>query len=443
MSATAALWLAILVVTAAMSITRPAWAIALYMATFFAAPQNWWWGDEVPSVRYALMAGCVLIGSVFLNRPAPEERHRLTITHVAALLMMVNATFVHFALATRPNISVGNYVELLKFALLFLLLWQAMRTRDDFRLALLAIAIGAGYIGYEVTINERGYFAGGRLEGVGAPGADSANSLACLLLALLPATGSLLVASRWYHKAAAVFSAPLALNVIILCNSRGAFLGLIGAGAGFLLVARGATRKRAMQTLALGSVVLFLLLGDPDIMNRFATTFVGSEERDQSAASRLEFWQAGWAMLQDYPLGAGGGAFKYVHGGKYLAEVGVDEERSLHNGYLTEATSWGIQGLAIQLLMLATAGLAAYRTSDRCRVSGDTNGALVGICLVASLIGFLIHSMFGSFLGNEWGYWLVALLVRYSELWDPTPVAPPALVPVESMAPAATSPVPA
>jgi hypothetical protein len=27
--------------------------------------------------------------------------------------------------------------------------------------------------------------------------------------------------------------------------------------------------------------------------------------------------------------------------------------------------------------------------------------------------------MFGSFLNNEWGYWVVALLVRYAELHNP------------------------
>lgn len=340
MSATALLWLATLAVTAAMSVTRPAWAVALYMATFFAAPQNWWWGDEVPSFRYALAAGVVLIISVFINRPDPRSGHKLTFVHGAAILMMVNATFVHFFLASKPSISIGNYVEILKYVLLIFLMWQAVRTKDDLRLVLVAIALGAGYIGYEVTINERGYFAGGRLEGVGAPGADSANSLACLLLANLPLTSSLLVNSRLYHKAVVAFSAPLALNVILLCNSRGAFLGLIGAGLAFPLIARGGTRKRALQTMALGGLALFFLLGDPQIMERFSSTFVGSEDRDRSAASRLEFWQAGLAMLKDYPLGDGGGAFKYVQGGKYLRDIGVEEDRSLHNGYLTEATSW-------------------------------------------------------------------------------------------------------
>ncbi|BCS33201.1 hypothetical protein TBR22_A24280 [Luteitalea sp. TBR-22] len=419
MSATAALWFLILGLTGLMSIARPTWAIALYMATFFAAPQNWWWGDEVPNLRYALVAGFVLIVTVVLNRPQPREGHRFTFSHAAALLMTVNATFVHFFLAPKPAISVGNYSELLKYVLLVFLMWQAIRDKRDLRLAIMAIAFGAAYIGYEVTINDRGYFSGGRLEGVGAPGADSANSLACLLLTTLPLTGSLFVDSRLFHKLTVLFSAPLSLNVVLLCNSRGGFLGLIGAAASFPLLARGASRKRALQTLALGSIALFFLLGNPKIFDRFMTTFVGSEDRDQSAASRLEFWGAGLAMLQDYPLGAGGGAFKYVLGGRYLRDVGVEEDRSLHNGYLTEATSWGVQGLALHLTMILGAAVLAYRTSNKARLAGNPDGALTGVCFVVATAGYLIHCMFGSFLGNEWGFWLVALLLRYSELYDP------------------------
>lgn len=71
------------------------------------------------------------------------------------------------------------------------------------------------------------------------------------------------------------------------------------------------------------------------------------------------------------------------------------------------------------MVMLVGAILAAYRTSNRCRMAGEINDALIGICMVVSMIGFMIHCMFGAFLGNEWGFWLVALLLRYSELYDP------------------------
>jgi hypothetical protein len=66
---------------------------------------------------------------------------------------------------------------------------------------MLAIALGAAYIGYEVTINDRGDFNGGsRFEGVGHRAPTLPNSLACLMLATLPLTGSLFVDSRWSHN---------------------------------------------------------------------------------------------------------------------------------------------------------------------------------------------------------------------------------------------------
>jgi O-antigen ligase len=175
--------------------------------------------------------------------------------------------------------------------------------------------------------------------------------------------------------------------------------------------------------------VLFFLLGDPDIMNRFVTTFTGSEERDTSAASRLTFWQAGFQMLSDYPLGAGGGAFKFALGSRYLsALVGVEDadSRSLHNGFMTEATDWGIQGFLLKMFAFGVALSIAYRTAEKCRREERVLDALLGLCLVTTAIGFLIHCMFGAFLDHEWGYWILALLVRYGALYENAAEAAPA-----------------
>jgi O-antigen ligase len=184
--------------------------------------------------------------------------------------------------------------------------------------------------------------------------------------------------------------------------------------------------------LLLGCVALYLLLGDPKILARFSTTFADAESRDRAAAGRLEYWQAGLAMLADYPLGAGGGSFKFDLGRYYAREVsGREEDRSLHNGYLTEATDWGLQGLFLKLMFIGAALVAAFRTSARCRLDGRLDAALIGVCLIASASGFLIHTVFGAFLANEWAYWIVALLVRYSELYR---VQEPAAVTVASPA---------
>jgi hypothetical protein len=420
MSLTAAIWAALAVVCALLSFRRPVWAVALYMLTFFAAPHLWWWGRDLPSLRYAFWAGHLLLLAVVVYRAqsVEDDRRHFSIVHAAAVAVTVNAAFVHVLLAADPRTSWGDYVELLKFTLLFFLIWAAIQNRRDFRTALIAVALGVAYLGYEVTINGRGDFNGARLEGIGAPGAETANDLACLVLTTLPLIGCLFVGGNKRERLVMVASAPLALNLLLLCNSRGAFLGLIGAGLSFFVIARGATRKKAVRALLLASVALYFLLGDPEILDRFVTTFVGSEERDNAAASRIDFWKAGILMVWDHPFGAGGSAFKFVYGPSYLAQVtGLPESRSLHNAYITEATSWGAQGLALKLVFLLGAMVAAYRTTARCRQEGRTDDALVGMCVIAAAVGFLIHSFFGAFFNNEWSYWLIAFLVRYREVY--------------------------
>lgn len=419
MSFTAATWAALAGFLLIGSVARPAWAVALYMLTFFAAPQLWWWGNDLPSIRYALIAGWILLVSAVACDSSRTIRGPARLASYAAIGMVVNATAVHFFLASHPEISIDGYVELLKYVLLYFLLRSAIHDKRDLQLVLITMALGVAYIGYEVTINERGDFAGSRLEGVGAPGADTANALASMLLVVLPLIGSLFIDGTRWHKLLVVVAAPLALNVVILCNSRGAFLGLITAGAVFLFLSRGPTRKKAVRILLLSGTALYLLLGDPEIFERFTTTFTGAEERDRSAASRMEFWSAGLRMIRDYPFGDGGGAFKFVHANRYLAEVGSDETaRSLHNGYLTEATDWGVQGLVLKLLFFGGALAAAYRTSTRRRLAGHFDEALKGVSFIVAASGFLVVCMFGSYLTSEWTYWIAAFLVRYSDLYS-------------------------
>ena len=69
MSLTALVWIALAVTLLLMAVRRPIWALAFYLQTFFAAPQFWWWGDELPALRYALWAGYILLVAV-VSAPA-------------------------------------------------------------------------------------------------------------------------------------------------------------------------------------------------------------------------------------------------------------------------------------------------------------------------------------------------------------------------------------
>ena len=118
-------------------------------------------------------------------------------------------------------------------------------------------------------------------------------------------------------------------------------------------------------------------------------------------------------MIRDYPLGAGGDGFKRVHGKKYITKVVGQEAtfRSVHQGYINEACEWGIQGLILRLVLLGSGGWLAWKT---CRLAIEKNEmwiACVSLSVVAAIAGLLGQSLFGTFLDDEWGMWMVAIAI--------------------------------
>ncbi len=422
MSATALAWVLMFLALSVMAMRRASWGAALYMLTFFALPDFWWWGEgtALAGQRWSLFSGLIFLVASLAHNVAsrgPDEP-LLDRSRTIAFLILLNCTVVHFLLAGNPAQSALVYSLVWKFVLLFWTLTICVHDRQDLYNVILALLIGAGYIGYEATINDRGHMVRGRLEGIGTPSANSANHLAALFVSVLPIVGGVFFLVDRRLKVLAALLLPLIVNVILLCNSRGAFLGCIVGGATLIIVSRGAARKRAVTGLGLGILAFFLLMNDPKIWERFMSTFAKEEERDESAASRLQYWQAGLMMCAERPYGSGGGGFKHAYGARYLGKVGIfeDEDRAVHNGYLNEVCEWGVQGLVLRLSFLLTVGLAVFRGMSWAERAGDSNFAFLGGCICAALAVFLATAMFGDVLDAEWGYWLAGIGFAYTRL---------------------------
>jgi hypothetical protein len=436
----------LLAVLVLLAFHRPAWGVSIYMLTFFAFPDFWWWGRPIAGYRWSFYSGCVLLAAVVLSRLSggSEARQTRLTRRVAwlAVLILINATVVQVFLAPYPEISVEAYTLLAKFVLLFFLIVAAARTREDLRIILLSVVLGAGYIGYECTINDRGRLRGNRLEGVGCPSAHGANELASVMVTVLPITGAFFLAGRRREKWLMVPIAPFIVNVVLLCNSRGAFLSALAAGGALLFFTPRLVRKRILQLLVLGAVATWLLLGDPRIVDRFFTSFADKEELDHSASERMVYWRAGLQMISDHPLGAGGDGFKKVYASRYLAQMGrFFQHRAVHNGFINEACEWGIQGLLLRMLFVGGALALLWRIVRSSSAEHDLFGRLLGCCLFAGIIAFLGTCLFGDRLDNEWGYWMVAMAVAYGRLYGvavPSGLAPagsaPPRLPVASPA---------
>ncbi len=446
MSATLLLFFFILALLTLLAFKRPAYGVSLYLLLFFAHPGYWWWGSPLSFQRWSLLGGIVLLATVvFSGRDLFQiSGHPATRRiQLSALALTVNATFVHLVLADDWNISAGPYWQLLKFVLLFFLIVSAAKTKYDLRIIVLSMLIGAAYIGYECTINDRGGIVHGRLEGIGAPGAKGANQLASLMVTLLPLSGAFFLAGKWWEKLLMLPIAPFMVNVVLLCNSRGAFLAAIASVVILLALAPRDVRLKAMRLAGLGALAVWMLLGDPRILDRFWTTFADKDERDASAAGRLEYWKAGLRMIKDYPLGAGGNGFKRAHGPRYIAAVVGDEfeARSVHNGYINQVCEWGIQGLVFSLSFLLGGFMLAWRIARGLDGPTDLFSRLLGILLVSGLAAFLITAVFGDYIDAEWGYWMCALAVAAASLNRAEHAAEPAEPVAEQIEPSPILPV--
>ena len=339
---------------------NPIWTIVLYFYCFFAFPLYWWWGNPVGHVRWSLIAGFILLLGVLIKkgRNSPQEVARLAslkrVSSTILIMFLVNATFVQFLVADDPIIGQRSYILLAKFVLLFFLMTNLISSSKDLKLISLALLLGASYIGFESTINERGHVTENRLEGIGAPGAAGANQLASLMVTILPVAGSLFLISDQKLKILIALAVPLVLNVVLLCNSRGGFLAAIFSGMAYLILSPSQIRKQTIFLLVLGAGATFMLLGDERIIERFLTIFVSDDQRDTSADHRLVFWQAGLNVIMDHPLGSGGYGFKWVHASKYIAEQGITvAARSVHNGFINEAVEMGYSGIIFKITLFS------------------------------------------------------------------------------------------
>jgi hypothetical protein len=423
MNFTALLWLTGFVVLTILALSRPLYGLCLYFMVFFATPSLWWWGKDLPETSWSLYSSFVLLGSVLLKfgHARPPDPSWVSWSNRLCAAMLVNALFVHTLLSPHGDVSYRAFELIAKFSVLYFLINRGVLTRLDFRALMIAIILGGMYIGYEAAINKRGKQRKGRMEGIGAPGASTANDLACLMVTILPMAGAMVFVGGKWERIMAVCASPFLLDVVLRCNSRGAFLAMGVSAVMMVISAQGKLRYRAILGIILGGVALFIQLGDQRIIERFMTTFAEQEERDTSAESRLLYWKAGLRMAADYPLGQGGGGFKVIHGPKYILQVGGThfEARSVHNGYINDACEWGIQGLALRLAFIFSGMYGAYKTMKHQLHAGDPKIAFLGAAIIAGLSAFMVASTFGDMLDAEWAFWMVAISCCYSRFYGP------------------------
>ncbi len=307
------------------------------------------------------------------------------------------------------DIALDTVLEQLKLLAIMLIVVNALQTEGQLRFYLLF------FLGCFVLFPVRGTLLGGdQVAGraVWNYTYDNPNNLAALcLLALGVALGLLFSKpSRALVRLGTGISAILLLVVILLTQSRGAFIGLV-AGMGPAFVWSGLKRPGRLLFSA-GILALVIGLAIPasvwerlsGIEKLTSESTIAQADPEGSAAGRFEIQKVGWQIFLDHPVfGVGVGAYPRANA-RYAPELGrVDT----HNTYLNVAAELGLPGLVLWCALVLSVLRYAYR-SRRLAAPGEL--ATQQAWIERALGAYLVAGMFGSVAKLTFPYLLLGVL---------------------------------
>ena len=414
----AVLFALLAVVCTVFAFTRhPIWGFYFYLATTYVFPPVRWWGYMFGGMRWALLSAAVTVLAIMFHKgkllPKP-----LWVGNGPAVLLIMYASWMWlqtpWALDLDAHIN-GTSIYT-KYVLAFWFVYRVCDTKEHLRDSLLAHLLGCTFLGVLAQFTGRD---GDRLDGVGGPGIDDANTLGMYLVTgVIIAIGLFLTQKGWRRYLSLICMAIVA-NGFILANSRGAFLGL-AAGGIVLAVSKAKEHRRIFWAFALFGVLGLASLVDEAFINRmFTIQDVSShdEDADMSARSRVEVAKAQLRMFIDHPMGVGhrGTASlsaEYLDR-KWLSSGGDEDQRarSSHSTFLTALVEQGVPGVLMYIAMVIWIFGAIWRIRGLKKPTDDPELATLGSAMCAALVSVLVSGNTADYLLAEVHFWQLAALV--------------------------------
>lgn len=418
---TAAAFLLLFLALAVLALARhPAYGLYLYLAVFYIHPPSRWWSANLPDLRWSLFAAAVALLAFIIHRkklPVPETRWYAT-TPGTVLLAFVGWLWIQNLWALDGPTHLSASIQYTKYIVVFYLVYRLASNAAESVDILLAHVAGCFYLGLLAFSQGRGY--GGRLDGVGGPGIDDANTLGMFLATGVIIGAMLFLAVRGWRRVAIVLMMPIILNGLILTGSRGAFLGLLTGGA-IVFYLCPPERRWVFWGAAMLGVVLAVRLVDQTFIDRMLTIREAVREDgqiDSSAEGRLVLIEAQFRMAARYPYGAGHRGTA-VLSPQYLDRqwLTLDDHapeappaRSSHNTFMSLLVEQGIPGVVIY----AWLGLWGVRTVRRLRsmqragTPVELTGPAIAACGGMAVVW--VAGQFADYLLAEVQIWLFAVL---------------------------------
>ncbi len=405
---------------------HPIYGFYFYLASFYVHPPSRWWNYMLPSLRWSLISAVIAVLVVLMHRGRLSAKpFWLTSAPAKILTIYCILMWVQSAWAVDLETHLEGATKFFKYMVAFWLVYRLVDTKEMLRNLMFAHAAGCTLLGIMAQFIGRD---GNRLDGVGGPGLDDANTLGMYLATGIIVSLGLFLTNKDWRRWASLAMMVLILNGFVLANSRGSFLGLV-AGALVLLVCKAREHRRMFWVLAIVGVMGFSVIVDKTFIDRMFTigdVVEESEDADMSARSRVELYKAQLRMAADYPMGVGyrGTATlsaRYLDR-KWLArDNGADDPdaaRTSHNTLMTTLVEQGVLGLLLFLGLIVWLLAAALRVRAMNNRAVDTELITLSAATCGALMAVMVAGSATDYLMAEVQFWLFAALVSALQLGE-------------------------
>ncbi|MEO8680122.1 MAG: putative O-glycosylation ligase, exosortase A system-associated [Vicinamibacterales bacterium] len=372
------------------ALQSPLYALALYLWIAYFRPESWAWSHVFSTLNLSYIAGAFLVVRTVFS----STTFRLDFRNVLMFLFLGHA-LLSTGLSPHAAYAFLSWQEFAKTIVVSYLLTIIITTAAELRLILMVVVLSLGFEAgkqgwAQLVLNP------GAANDNGIPFLGDNNLVAVGMAMLLPLIGALAVTSSGWRKRAFQLLNVGVLYRAISTYSRG---GLLAVGAvGSMYFWRSPHKLRTVAAFAI-AVALVMPVLPQQYWDRMSTITASGEERDDSAQSRLYFWQVAVAMANDRPLlGVGFNAYPraYNHydwtGGQYKTN------RAVHSAWFGVLAELGYPGLLL-FIAIVVSSLLACRRVRRSAQRGEIPGPLgpYAIALESSLVAFIIGGSFVSF----------------------------------------------
>jgi len=332
----------------------PQLGIYAYIADYCISPGGQWWGAPFAAMGLRgsfTLAAATLVGMILhFNRLkygkkflSAQERWLLVFLAFVWILFWISPeTAGRYTTHDHPSVKL---TKIFVFVLMMTHVLTDVRKLNGLFWVLSTVSLFLGVKAWETPYSR---FVRGRLEGIGGPDFAEANFFAAFMAAMLPIIAIQFLRSKsWMLRLYALVCGAFTANAVILCRSRGAFLGLVAGAFASVWFAPQKLRKKVLVLLLVG-VVGGVYLTDRTFIERIMTITTDQGTMDESSSSRIELWKAGGRMFLRNPVGIGPGNW-YQTIGRYIPEY---EGKDSHNTFVKCAVELGAAGFFLFLLLI-------------------------------------------------------------------------------------------